>query len=108
MLDKRLRSFFPYLAQEVNLKASGVAGKRRITFDNAASSQISSPVFEALIKGSLNYANVHRSGYDAARSSSIAMETAYNTAANLINAASWQEIIFGMNTTHMISAFATS
>ncbi len=105
MLDEKIRSFFPFLTQEIHIEAFGKPSKR-IAFDNAASSQISAPTLEALVKGALNYANVHRSAYDAAISSGAAMEMAYNTAANLINAASWQEVTFGMNTTHMINLVA--
>lgn len=105
MLNEEIRSFFPFLTQEIRIEAFGKQGGR-IAFDNAASSQIAAPTLEALVKGALNYANVHRSAYDAATSSGAAMEMAYNTAANLINAASWQEITFGMNTTHMINLVA--
>lgn len=105
MLNEKIRSFFPFLTQQVRIRASGKNG-RRIAFDNAASSQMALPAIEALINAALGYANVHRSAYDAARSSGAAMETAYNTAANLINAASWQEITFGMNATHMINLVA--
>lgn len=105
MLDEKIRNFYPFLAQKIRIEAYGGPGKR-IAFDNAASSQIALPVLEALAKGALNYANVHRSAYAAARSSGAAMEMVYNTAANLINAASWQEITFGTNTTHMINLVA--
>lgn len=105
MLDEKIRGLFPFLTQEIHIEASDKFGKR-IAFDNAASSQIATPVLETLVKGALNYANVHRSAYDAARSSGAAMEMAHNIAANLINAASWQEITFGMNTTHMINLVA--
>lgn len=106
MLDERLRDYFPFLSGEASIRASIPSRGRRVYFDNAASTQISVPVLEALLRASLVYANVHRSGYDAAKGSAVAMESTYNTAANLINAASWQEIIFGMNTTHMINLVA--
>lgn len=105
MLNEKIRGFFPFLSQEIPVEATGKPGKR-IAFDNAASSQIASPVLDTLVRGALNYANVHRSAYDAAKISGAAMEMAHNTAANFINAASWQEITFGTNTTHMINLVA--
>ncbi|HKI80783.1 MAG TPA: aminotransferase class V-fold PLP-dependent enzyme, partial [Pseudodesulfovibrio sp.] len=78
----------------------------RIAFDNAASTQVPLPVLRTFLNATAHYANVHRSAYDAARVSGMAMEGAYNTAANLVNAASWQEIVIGPNTTGMINLVA--
>lgn len=106
MLDARIRDFFPYLTGEAVLKTGETRHRRRIAFDNAASTQVSRPVLETLFNATFDYANVHRSAYEAARKSGIAMEAAYNTAANLVNADSWQEIILGPNTTGMINLVA--
>ena len=106
MLDARIRNFFPFLNSETVLKAVNRKAGKRIALDNAASTQLSLPALEALLGASLNYANVHRGFYDASAQSGVAMEMAYNTAANLVNAASWQEIVLGTNTTGMINLVA--
>lgn len=106
MLDARIRNFFPFLNSETILRAVNRQGRKRISFDNAASTQIPLPTLEALLNASLNYANVHRGSYDASIQSGIAMEGTYNTAANLMNASSWQEIVLGTNTTGMINLVA--
>lgn len=103
MLDTKIRNFFPFLDSETTLRVINKKAGNRIALDNAASTQLSLPALEALLNASFNYANVHRGFYDASVQSGIAMERAYNTAANLVNAASWQEIIFGTNTTGMIN-----
>jgi cysteine desulfurase/selenocysteine lyase len=105
-MDARIRNFFPFLNSETTLKAVNRKAGSRFALDNAASTQLSLPVLEALLNASFNYANVHRGFYDASVQSGIAMERAYNTAANLVNAASWQEIVLGTNTTGMINLVA--
>jgi len=106
MLDARIRNFFPFLNRQTILKTVNRKEKERIAFDNAASTQVPLPVLETFLNATVDYANVHRSAYDAARLSGMAMEGTYNTAANLVNASSWQEIVLGPNTTGMINLVA--
>jgi selenocysteine lyase/cysteine desulfurase len=75
----------------------------RIVVDNTASTQLSLPVLQKIVHSIFNYANIHRGEYNASQQTSFEFERAYNIAANLINATSWREIIFGRNTTEMIN-----
>jgi len=98
-----IRSNYTHLQQRVEISAENAREKPRIFLDSTASTQIPIPVYEQLLRSGFNYANVHRGEYDASQITTESFERAYNVAANLVNANSWQEIVFGRNTTEMIN-----
>ncbi len=97
-----LRSLFPYSSEGINIELKNPF-QGRTFLDNTASTQLPLPVLEHIAKSLFTYANIHRGEYDASQISTENFERAYNIAANLVNARSWQEIIFGRNTTEMIN-----
>jgi len=103
MLDPRIRELFPYLHDKLDLRITIAREQPRLFLDNTASTQVSLPVLEALARTVLDYANVHRGEYRASQLTTERFEAAYNVAANLVNAADANEIVFGRNTTEMIN-----
>ena len=71
--------------------------------DSTASTHLPLPVLERIAQSLFSYANVHRGEYDASMATTEEFERSYNIAANLVNARSWREIIFGRNATDMIN-----
>ncbi|UCG69787.1 MAG: aminotransferase class V-fold PLP-dependent enzyme [Thermoplasmata archaeon] len=103
MLDAEIvRQYFPFLQNKVEISTRN-PNQKRTAVDNTASTQLPLPVLEDMVHALFNYANVHRGEYDASQQTSMEFERAYNIAANLVNATSWREIIFGRNTTEMIN-----
>jgi len=86
----------------VDIRARNL-NQKRIFVDNTASTQLPLPLLKNIVQALFNYANIHRGEYNASQHTSMEFERAYNIAANLINAKSWREIIFGRNTTEMIN-----
>lgn len=106
MLDTvSLRQLFPYLQNEVRLHVERAEPKQvqRTFLDSTASTHLPQPVLEQVVKTLFQYANVHRGEYDASQITTEEFETAYNIAANLVNAQSWREIIFRRNATESIN-----
>jgi cysteine desulfurase / selenocysteine lyase len=100
---EHIRTLFPYLDESLAIKVAHPSDKTRVFLDNTASTQIPKAVLEHIAKTSFNYANIHRGEYDASQITTEEFEKSYNTIANLVNAASWREIILGRNTTEMIN-----
>jgi selenocysteine lyase/cysteine desulfurase len=104
MLDTEvIRKHFPFLQENVEIKACCPNNSKRIVVDNTASTQLPLPLLQNVINSAFTYANIHRGEYTASLHTSYEFERAYNIAANLVNARSWREIIFGRNTTEMIN-----
>ncbi|MBT3985629.1 aminotransferase class V-fold PLP-dependent enzyme [archaeon] len=104
MLDTRsIRQHFPYLQGDLALNVQREFPRDRTFLDNTASTQLPLPVFERIAESLFEYANIHRGEYDASRRTTEDFERAYNTAANLVNADSWREIMFGRNATEMVN-----
>ena len=104
MLDPNVtRGLFPYLLDRVRFDHTNPSLNSRVFLDSTASTHLSQPALEKLVTALFNYANVHRGEYDASQITTEDFEKAYNVAANLVNASSWREIIFGRNTTEMIN-----
>ncbi|UCE38803.1 MAG: aminotransferase class V-fold PLP-dependent enzyme [Thermoplasmata archaeon] len=104
MLDSKvIRQLFPFLQESIDIKACCPNNNKRIVVDNTASTQLPLPLLHNVINSVFSYANIHRGEYSASLHTSYEFERAYNIAANLINARSWREIIFGRNTTEMIN-----
>ncbi len=98
-----IRHHFPFLQENVEIKACCPNDNKRIVVDNTASTQLPLPLLHNVINSVFTYANIHRGEYSASLHTSYEFERAYNIAANLVNARSWREIIFGRNTTEMIN-----
>ncbi|MDZ7628799.1 MAG: cysteine desulfurase [Parvularculaceae bacterium] len=97
-----VRAEFPILSRQVY-------GKPLVYLDNAASAQKPLAVIEAMraaMEGS--YANVHRGLHLLANETTTAFENARKTAAQFINAASPDEIIFTAGATDAINLAANS
>ncbi len=97
-----IRSEFPILKREAH-------GKPLVYLDNAASAQKPRVVIDAMthaMEGS--YANVHRGLHLLANETTTAFEAARKTAANFLNAASPDEIIFTAGGTDAINLVANS
>ncbi len=97
-----LRTEFPILRREAY-------GKPLVYLDNAASAQKPRAVIDAMksaMEGS--YANVHRGLHLLANETTTAFEAARKTAANFINAASPDEIIFTAGGTDAVNLVANS
>lgn len=115
MLDTdALRQHFSYLRGTLELRVAREGGPQggkeknlqprpRLFVDNTASSQVPTEVIEQVAAALLDYANVHRCEYDASQVTTERFEAVYNTAANLVNARSWREIILGRNATEMLN-----
>jgi len=98
-----IRMLFPYLGGETVINVESPVKNERVFLDNTASTQLPLPVLEQVAKTLFTYANIHRGEYDASQISTEEFERAYNITANLVNAESWREIIFGRNATEMIN-----
>ncbi len=98
-----IRGLYPYLMETIDLRLNNPREHPRTFVDNTASTQMALPVMEKFLSSLFDYANIHRGEYDASQVSTERFERAYNIAANLINAESYREIIFGRNTTEMIN-----
>src|SRR5512136_2539330 len=96
------RLFVPY-SPCTNIVTANPRQRKRVIVDNTASTQMLLPPLERMVETLAGYANVHRGQYTASLQSSVDFERAYNSAANLINAESWRDIIFGRNATEMIN-----
>ena len=99
---KAIREQFPVLSQVVN-------GKPLIYFDNAASSQTSASVVEALTHFyEKDHANIHRGIHTLAERSTTAYENTRKRVQTFINAPEVEEIIFTKGTTESINLVAHS
>lgn len=97
-----LRRDFPILDQQVH-------GKPLVYFDNAATSQKPRAVIDALVRYyERDNANVHRGIHELSNRATNAFEAARTRAAQFINAASSDEIIFTRGTTEGINLVAAS
>jgi cysteine desulfurase/selenocysteine lyase len=95
-----LRSDFPILHQKVN-------GHPLVYLDNAATTQKPKAVIDALVHYyEHDNANVHRGIHTLSNRSTLAFETARETVASYLNAASAEEIIFTRGTTEAINLVA--
>src|SRR3989339_337580 len=104
MWNQRLiRDSFPFLSERIRLDLPNRNQRERIFLDNTASTQMPLQVIEQIARSLFTYANIHRGEYDSSQISTEDFERAYNITANLVNARSWREIIFGRNTTEMIN-----
>ncbi|AFH43170.1 MULTISPECIES: aminotransferase class V-fold PLP-dependent enzyme [Fervidicoccus] len=97
---EQIREDFPILKQEVR-------GKQIVYFDNAATSQRPIQVINAIKKYNeeLN-SNVHRGHHYLSKKSTELYEEAHEIVAKHINADSWQEIIFSLNTSYAVNLMA--
>ena len=97
-----LQADFPGLDQRVNEKPL-------IYLDNAASSQICRPSFEAIQRAYLqDRANVHRGVHTLSQRATTSYEAARDSARRFLNAASTDEIVFTRGTTEAINLVAHS
>jgi cysteine desulfurase / selenocysteine lyase len=97
-----LRRDFPILDQEIN-------GRPLIYFDNAATSQKPRQVIDALVRYyEHDNANVHRGVHELSNRATEAFESARTRAAEFVNAASADEIVFTSGTTESINLVASS
>ncbi|HIH43112.1 TPA: aminotransferase class V-fold PLP-dependent enzyme [Candidatus Woesearchaeota archaeon] len=109
MIDtEAVRRFFPFLQKEQELRVANPAETQRVFVDSGASTHMPLPVLEKIAESLFRYANVHRGAYDNSQHTTEEFERAYNVAANLVNAASWREIIFTRGTTEAINVVAYS
>jgi cysteine desulfurase/selenocysteine lyase len=100
MLPTTLRDDFPILRQLVN-------GKPLVYLDNAATSQKPVQVMEASRRYYEEYnSNIHRGTHHLARLATAAHESARETIANHLKAASPDEVIFTSGTTDSINLVA--
>jgi len=98
----KLRADFPILDQKVH-------GKPLIYFDNAATSQKPRAVIEAITRYyERDNANVHRGIHELSNRATAAYEAARVRAAQFINAAHSEEIVFTRGTTEGINLVANS
>lgn len=95
-----IRKDFPILNRTVN-------GRRLVYLDNAATSQRPIQVIKAMreYSESLN-ANVHRGVHFLSSESSKLYEDAHEIVAKHINASSWREVVFTLNTTYAVNLVA--
>ncbi len=99
---ERIRADFPILFREVY-------GKPLVYLDNGASAQKPKSVIDAVTDAySLEYANVHRGLHYLSNAVTGKFENARTTAANFVNAAHDEEIIFTGNATEAINLVAQS
>ncbi|MGY0574148.1 cysteine desulfurase [Bradyrhizobium sp. RDM12] len=98
----RVRQDFPALAMQVY-------GKSLVYLDNAASAQKPSAVLERMTQAyTSEYANVHRGLHYLANAATEAYEGGRTKAAQFINAARTEEVIFTRNATEAINLVASS
>ncbi|WFU77498.1 cysteine desulfurase [Bradyrhizobium sp. CIAT3101] len=98
----RVRQDFPALAMQVY-------GKPLVYLDNAASAQKPSAVLERMTQAyQSEYANVHRGLHYLANAATEAYEGGRTKAAQFINAARTEEVIFTRNATEAINLVASS
>lgn len=96
----KIRSDFPILSREVN-------GKPLIYLDNGASAQKPQVVIDAVTRGyAEEYANVHRGLHYLSNLATDKYEAVRGKIANLLNAASEDEIILNSGTTEGINMVA--
>ena len=99
---KQLRSEFPILHQTVN-------GRQLIYFDNAATTQKPQRVLDALESYYREYnSNIHRGLHTLAEKATSTFESTRKKAAEFINAAEVEEVIFTKGTTEGINLVAQS
>ncbi|TVQ48229.1 MAG: aminotransferase class V-fold PLP-dependent enzyme, partial [Gammaproteobacteria bacterium] len=97
-----LRAEFPILHQEIN-------GRPLVYLDNAASAQRPACVIDAVADYyRQDHANVHRGVHTLSDRATRAFETARETVARFINAASTREVIWTRGTTEAINLVAQS
>ena len=97
---QRIRAEFPILAQQVH-------GKPLVYMDNAATSQKSLAVLDAISRYYREYnANVHRGLHHLAETATAAYENTRVKAQRFINAADAREIIFVRGTTEAMNLIA--
>ncbi|PHR62441.1 MAG: cysteine desulfurase [Robiginitomaculum sp.] len=97
-----IRSEFPILTRQIG-------GQPLVYLDSAASAQKPTCVIEAMRHAmEYSYANVHRGLHTLANETTDALETARQTIATFLNAASDQEIILTSGTTASINLLASS
>ncbi|MCP3382928.1 cysteine desulfurase [Bradyrhizobium sp. CCGUVB4N] len=98
----RVRQDFPALAMQVY-------GKPLVYLDNAASAQKPSAVLDRMTQAyTSEYANVHRGLHYLANAATEAYEGGRTKAAQFINAARTEEVIFTRNATEAINLVASS
>ena len=98
----RVRQDFPALAMQVY-------GKPLVYLDNAASAQKPSAVLDRMTQAyQSEYANVHRGLHYLANAATEAYEGGRTKAAQFINAARTEEVIFTRNATEAINLVASS
>jgi len=96
----KLRSQFPILKEQIN-------GHQIIYFDNAATTQKSQVVLDALLQFYTKYnANVHRGIYTLSERATQAYESARTYIASMIHAHDETEIVFTHSATHAINMVA--
>ncbi len=99
---ERVRADFPILHQEVN-------GRPLVYLDNAATTQKSTRVIDALrAYYEQDNANIHRGIHTLAERATAAYETTRQSAQQFINAAEPEEVIFTRGTTEGINLIAAS
>ena len=100
MIDRKIKSDFPTLDQEVN-------GKQLVYLDNAATTQKPYPVIEAVEKYYKNTnSNIHRGVHTLSQKATEEYEKARIKIANFINSSSEKEIIFVRGATEAINLVA--
>ena len=100
MIDRKIKSDFPTLDQEVN-------GKQLVYLDNAATTQKPYPVIEAVEKYYKNTnSNIHRGVHTLSQKATEEYEKARTKIANFINSSSEKEIIFVRGATEAINLVA--
>jgi len=95
-----IRKDFPILQRKIH-------GKQLVYFDNAATTQKPIQVINAIVNFYTNHnANVHRGFHTLSQEASELYENAHDVIAKFINAYSWDEIVFCMNTTDAMNIVA--
>jgi cysteine desulfurase/selenocysteine lyase len=99
---RHIRADFPILKRQVH-------GKPLVYLDNAATSQKSEAVLQAMDDYYRRYnANIHRGVHTLAEEATTAYESARRKVARFINAYSYREVVFTRNTTEAINLVARS
>uniref|UniRef100_A0A7J3ZLS8 cysteine desulfurase n=1 Tax=Fervidicoccus fontis TaxID=683846 RepID=A0A7J3ZLS8_9CREN len=91
------------------LENTYINGKKLVYFDNAATTHKPKQVVEAVREFYYSrYSNVHRGHHYLSEESSRIYEEAHERIAKLVNARSWDEIVFAFNATTAINYIAPS
>lgn len=102
MINQNIKQDFPILDREIN-------GKPLVYLDNAATSQIPTPVLEAMVEFEVNHrANVHRGAHTLSGEATDMYEQARETVASFLDAVVSAEVVFVKNSTDAINTVAFS